>query len=386
LPDWLAAIIQSALRFFPFPTQPGLRVFGRPAREAPVFVTCNFSLTVRRVSRVLCDMDCYLLVCNSKGINVWCASSAGIFTAHSVISALKRSRLGEQVRHRRLILPQFSAPGIDVARIERATGWECVFGPAYARDIPAYLEAGCVASPEMRLARFPLRDRLEMVLMWGFPLSVLTVVVLLIIGKVALIPGALGLIWSISVLTLLAFKLLLRVRWLPIGLFKAQLVGLFVVAGIVVWGVLLDDWSTREIISWSLGAVAVALVMGVDFEGQSPYLPSAFLTYWGRRWPSLLRLMDRMGFGMGPYFSLALAPDICDGCGRCVEVCPTGVYALGEVEGRGVAQMENVEACELCTACVKQCSTGAIVADPPMTRFGRPLEACDKVNSGSSLA
>ena len=374
MPDWLAAIVESALRFFPFPTRPGLRSFGEPGPDSPVFATCNFDLTVRRVSRVLRDLNCYLLVCNSKGINVWCSSSAGIFTAHSVISAIKRGKVGELVRHRKLILPQFSASGIDVNRIERETGWSCEFGPAYARDIPPYMEAGGVASPDMRLARFPLLDRLEMVLMWGFPLSVLTGVVLLVIGKAALIPGALALMWTISLLTLLAFNRLARIDWLSLGIFKSLLVGLVVIIIILVWGAFFGDWTAGEMIGWSLGAMAVALVMGIDFEGQSPYLPAAFLTFWGRRWPALLRLMARLNFDIGHYFSLVLDQDACIGCGRCTEVCPTGVYVLDVGGERRVARLENATVCELCTACVKQCPTGAIDANPPVKGFDRPAE------------
>lgn len=374
MPDWLATIVESALRFFPFPTRPGLRSFGEPGPDSPVFVTCNFDLTVRRVSRALRDLDCYLLVCNSKGINVWCSSSAGVFTAHSVISAIKRGKVGELVRHRQLILPQFSAPGMEIDRIERETGWSCEFGPAYASDIPPYLKAGGIASPDMRLARFPLRDRLEMALMWGFPLSALTGVVLLIIGKTALIPGTLALIWTISLLTLLTFNWLARIDWLPIGILKALLVGLTVVILLLAWGAFLGDWTAGEMIGWSLGAMAMSLVMGVDFEGQSPYLPAAFLAYWGRRWPALLRLMARMDFDMGHYFTLDLNGDTCIGCGRCTEVCPTGIYVLDVRGERGVARLENAAACELCTACIKQCPTGAITAEPPVKRFGLPAE------------
>ena len=138
---WLMTVIQTAFRLFPFPTNTGLRTIGNPGRDAPVLVTCNFDLTVRRVLKALLGMDCYLLVAPSHGINVWCAAGGGMFNAHSVISVVKTSRIAERVDHRMLILPQFSAPGIDIARVELETGWRCKFGPAYATDIPAYLEA-----------------------------------------------------------------------------------------------------------------------------------------------------------------------------------------------------------------------------------------------------
>ena len=57
----IKTIIETMFRFFPFPAETGLRVVGEPGPDAPVFVTCNFDLTVRRVSRALRGMDCYLL-------------------------------------------------------------------------------------------------------------------------------------------------------------------------------------------------------------------------------------------------------------------------------------------------------------------------------------
>ena len=65
--DALKTVIQTLFRLLPFPTRTGLRVIGEPGADAPVFVTCNFDLTVRRVVSALQGMDCYLLVAPSKG-------------------------------------------------------------------------------------------------------------------------------------------------------------------------------------------------------------------------------------------------------------------------------------------------------------------------------
>ena len=52
---------------------------GNPDRDSPVLVTCNFYITVRRMMRLLRGLDLWLLVADSKGVNVWCAAGAEEF-------------------------------------------------------------------------------------------------------------------------------------------------------------------------------------------------------------------------------------------------------------------------------------------------------------------
>jgi SAM-dependent methyltransferase len=106
-------------RWFPNPVVPGLRRIGTPDRDSPVVVTGNFHLTVRRVEKALTSQNCYLLVVQSKGINVWCASAGGEMNTHSIITALKTSNIDSLVDHRVLILPQLSAPGIDTKLLKK---------------------------------------------------------------------------------------------------------------------------------------------------------------------------------------------------------------------------------------------------------------------------
>jgi len=46
-------IMETLLRVFPFPCKTGLVRIGKPDRRAPVFLTCNYHLTVQRVKRAL---------------------------------------------------------------------------------------------------------------------------------------------------------------------------------------------------------------------------------------------------------------------------------------------------------------------------------------------
>ena len=54
--------------------------------------------------------------------------------------------------------------------------------------------------------------------------------------------------------------------------------------------------------------------------------------------------------------TLMLMPHRCTGCGRCVEVCPHGVFVI---EGRK-ARMVNADDCMECGACQVNCASGAI--------------------------
>ena len=144
-----------------FPVESGLRTIGNPDEDSPVFLTCNFYLTVKRVWNVLKCLDCYLLVANTRGINVWSSACGGDFNEHSVISVIKTSGIGNKVKHRILVLPQLSAPGMNVKEINKETGWTVKFGPVYAKDIPNYVKRNFKKTPEMHRLTWPLFERFE---------------------------------------------------------------------------------------------------------------------------------------------------------------------------------------------------------------------------------
>jgi NAD-dependent dihydropyrimidine dehydrogenase PreA subunit len=359
--ELLKTFVQTAFRFIGFPTQTGLRTFGNPGSNAPVFLTGNFDLTVRRVSRALRDLDCYLLVASSKGINVWCAAAGGILNEHAVISVLKTSGVGERVRHRTLILPQFAAPGVDIERVREETGWHCKFGPAYAKDIPAYVDRRFTKTTDMSLARFPLSDRLEMAVMWGVPFSLIVGAVLFFVNRQAM-PGALALVWFMSLGFFVLFHQVVRYVPGPTGLHKSVLIGILVGAVLAAYGGLVAGWSTGATIGWGVWPVALGILLGFDLEGESPLYAGSTVTYWGVRWPWVLTVWEKMGFAMESAFTVHVDGAKCLGDGQCTQVCPKGVYALFPRAGskKKVSRIVDLDACEMCTACVKQCPGGAI--------------------------
>lgn len=367
--DVIKNVLETMFRFFPFPAKTGLRVIGRPGPDAPVFVTCNFDLTVRRVVKALEGLDCYLLVAPSKGINVWCAAGGGMFNAHSVTSVVKTSRIADKVEHRMLILPQLSAPGIDIARVERETGWRCKFGPVYARDIADYVAADLVKTDDMRRAKFPLGDRLEMAVMWAAPISIVAAVPAAFFS----LPTALGILalaWGFSLFLFAFYEPVMRYVPGPVGIVKTLVMGMVGVIGVVIYGLAVGNWTGASIVGWSLGILLVAALLGFDLDGTSPLQAGSTVAYWGRRWPGIYRLWRAIGYELEDWFSLQVDGAKCNGCQTCVAVCPKGVFELYRPDGRQKSRVARMERCEQCTACVKQCPEQAIVADPPIRVFG----------------
>jgi hypothetical protein len=139
--------------------EPGLYALGTPGAVAPVLVSANYKLTFDQLRSSLHDLDAWLLVVDTRGVNVWCAAGKGTFCADEIVRLVLKTRLAEIVDHRRLVLPQLSAPGVAAHRVKEACGFRAIFGPVRATDLPAFLAANMKADPDMRKVTFGLRER-----------------------------------------------------------------------------------------------------------------------------------------------------------------------------------------------------------------------------------
>ncbi len=164
--DWRKADYWGAVRSrisafrMQYRVDPGLYAVGEPGPESDVLVSANYKLSFDVLRRSLKGMDAWILVLDTRGINVWCAAGKGTFGTGELIHRVQRERLEEVVSHRRLILPQLGAPGIHAHLVKEETGFRVFYGPVRAGDIPAYIRAGYRAVPEMRRVRFGFLDRL----------------------------------------------------------------------------------------------------------------------------------------------------------------------------------------------------------------------------------
>jgi len=347
--DLATEVIQTLFRVLPFPGPTGLVRIGSPNRSSPVLLTCNFRLTIARVARALRGVDAYLLVANSRGVNVWCAATGGLLTDHDVVSVLKTSGIEALVDHRQLILPQLAATGIQGRKVRERTGWRVVWGPVAAEDIPAFLSEGLEATPAMRSVRFPLPQRLEMAVAWAAPISLATGVFAAPFWGWSVLWLA-GLIWALALVMFIFFPFYeeqLRKSsakrfgfvffdfgrfGLPLVLWALCLAGLFALAA------LCGELSGAFVMPWAIASFAVLLILTIDLAGSSP--------------------LDKSGHHEDRRLRIELDEERCKGAGFCEQVCPTRVFEM-DTEHR-VATLPRADRCVQCGACIVQCPFDAL--------------------------
>lgn len=152
-----------------FSVEPGLYSIGNPDESSVVLVTANYRLTCDNLRKAMDKNDAWVLVLDTKGINVWCAAGKGTFGTSELINRIRSCDLASIVKHRKLILPQLGAPGVSAHEVAKNTGFKVSYGPVRAADIPQYIKAGEIATDNMRKVEFNLNDRIVLIPMEFFP-------------------------------------------------------------------------------------------------------------------------------------------------------------------------------------------------------------------------
>ena len=142
---------------------PGLYGVGEPGPDSPVLVTANYKLTFDTLRRELTAFDGWILVIDTRGINVWCAAGKELFSTREVVHRIKQSQLSTVVRHNKIILPQLAATGVSAVSVKKESGFEVLWGPIQARDIQQFVADGCKAGHSMRRVTFTLPERVVLV-------------------------------------------------------------------------------------------------------------------------------------------------------------------------------------------------------------------------------
>jgi hypothetical protein len=64
---------------------PGLYAVGNPSPDSPVFVSANFKMSFDLLRAELEGLAGWILVLDTKGINVWCAAGKGTFGTEEIV-------------------------------------------------------------------------------------------------------------------------------------------------------------------------------------------------------------------------------------------------------------------------------------------------------------
>ena len=267
--------------------EPGIYALGEPDEKSPVLVTANYKMSFDRLRETLPGFNAWILVLDTKGINVWCAAGKGTFGTTELVRRIESSDLTQIVSHRELILPQLSGPGVSAHEVKRLSGFKVIYGPIRAADLPNFLDAGLKATPEMRLKTFTTRERFVLIpveLIAALKAGLITIAILFLLsllgraGQTWVMALSHGLFSGLAVLTaILAGAVLtpLLLPWLPGRAFsvKGLSLGLLSAAILLVfrWG----DWTTManslEILAWLLLIPALSAYLAMNFTGASTY-------------------------------------------------------------------------------------------------------------------
>ena len=337
-------------RWFPNPVVPGLRRIGTPDQASPVVVTGNFHLTVRRVEKALTSQNCYLLVVQSKGINVWCASAGGEMNTHSIITALKTSNIDTLVDHRELILPQLSAPGIDTKLLKKVSGWKGKWGPVYAISLPEILANGHTKTQEQRRVRFDLSFRMEMLFAMNFLLWLFFSAISLAIHPAWAVVMTL-IFWGSGFILYAGYYILpFKSGWSKALMIAFAAIAVFVGISVHVAG---SPWHYT---GWMIFTSLVILSIGFDLKGivgDQTSEAEAFLHKLG--FESFGHLFLSKGVHTG---FIAQDKSRCVNCNTCGMVCPVGVFGLAKHKKDIIIVDDST--CLKCNGCVMQCPQNAL--------------------------
>ena len=266
---------------------PGLYALEQPDKDSPILVTANYKMSFDSLRKALHGRDAWILVLDTKGINVWCAAGKGTFGTQELLRRISASKLEDIVRHRELILPQLGAPGVAAHMVKKLSGFKVHYGPICAKDLPAYLDAGMKTTPEMRRKAFPLKERavlipIELVAALKAALIVIPIMILIsgfsghggvmnnILGDgMFTLIAILGAIFAGTVLTPLLLPYLPGRAFTTKGLTTGLITALIL---FYLWGYDLRSW--QGLIggsAWVMMISAIAAYLAMNFTGASTY-------------------------------------------------------------------------------------------------------------------
>src|SRR5665648_715711 len=244
-----------------FIVEPGLYSVGNPSSNSSVLVSANYKMSFDKLRKELKAMDVWILVLDTKGINVWCAAGKGTFGTQELINRIAIVQLEKIVSHRTVILPQLGAPGIK------------------AHDVKEFINSGMKATAEMRTVRFHAYDRLVLTpvdLVLSFKVSLMIFGVLFLLNLLGVGPfGFIDFYAYIGAVIVGCVLTPVLLPWIPGKAFawKGWLLG-------IIWAVLvqvLNGWpdapqySLLRALGYLLILPPVSAFYAMNFTGSSTF-------------------------------------------------------------------------------------------------------------------
>jgi len=267
--------------------EPGLYALGEPDEKSPVLVTANYKMTFDKLRKELPGRNFWVLVLDTKGVNVWCSAGKGTFGTTELVGRIESSGLGQIISHRELILPQLSGPGVAAHQVKKLSGFKVIYGPIRAKDLPAFLDNGFKATAEMRLKTFATWERIVLIpieLVEALKAGVIIILGLFLLSFLGRLGGGWanalshGLFSALAILAaILAGAVLtpMLLPWLPGRAFSLKGLCLGLLTAVVLTASRWGDWITiagrLEIIAWFLLIPALSAYLAMNFTGASTY-------------------------------------------------------------------------------------------------------------------
>jgi acetyl-CoA decarbonylase/synthase complex subunit gamma len=282
--DWAGTLkVRFSFGRMNYRVEPGLYAVGEPAPSSVVLVTANYKLSFDSLRCRLNTIDAWILVLDTKSVNVWCAAGKGTFGTDELVRRIEDTRLSEIVDHRSIIVPQLGATGVAAHEVKKRTGFSVVYGPVRAKDLPEFLVNDMSATPAMRRVTFTLPDRLVLI-----PTELVGGLKYLLSACIILIPAAwfrtdgqsleaLAAVWERYCLNLVAGYLggivlgPVLLPWLPGRSFSMKGVTAGTLAFLAVFFSGAAGDTVPEIAAWYLLTVAAASFLTMNFTGSSTY-------------------------------------------------------------------------------------------------------------------
>ncbi len=258
---------------------PGLYAVGIPDSTSPVLVTANYKLTFDTLRKELDGLNLWIMVLDTKGVNVWCAAGKGTFGTKELLNRILITKLSGIVSHKILILPQLGAPGISAHEVVKQSGFRVVYGPIRAEDIKEFLKAGMKAKEEMREVKFNIIDRVILTpieLISTFKIAILVFGIMFLVNLIAINPFGVvdfyALMGALIIGTVITPVLL---PWIPVRAFAAKgwIMGLMwaITVNMLNVGLTIPEYGILKASAYLLILPSVASYFAMNFTGSSTY-------------------------------------------------------------------------------------------------------------------